>query len=315
MGADAPGSTAATIGRRLRGPGWLLLILSALTGAAALHTANNRLYIVLGGMVALLLLELVLGSWNLRNLTAARRLPPEVFANRGARGRLLLRNPRRLLPAASLELWELGGYARAHAAWLGPGEALELPLTWRFPARGRAVLAGIELRSRFPFGLMEHRRVVPRSAPVLVYPTALGQPGHEHRHILGGHALDDDMHDPRGTGTGDFLDMREYQPGDPARLIHWRTSARVGRPMIVVRGSDSDEEVLVELEARREPHRWERGISEACGQILHHVRIGRAVGLRVGRRTWPPRRGAPQHRTLLTALALLPHADDPELEP
>ena len=297
--------------RRLEPAGWLILLLSAVIAAAAMHTGNNRLVLVLGGMLAMLALELLLGAWNLRNLTASRRLPAEVFASRGARGRLTLGNPRRIVPAAALRVREIGGYARCHAAWLGPGEQLTLPVTWRFPVRGHAQLEGLEISSSFPFGLIEHRCRVPRVTPVLVYPTALGQPGHDSRRTTGSHERDDDLYDPRSTGAGDFLGLREYQPGDPPRSIHWRTSARLGRPMIVVRSGDSDEEVLVELDEQADPHQWERCISEACGQVLHHVRLGRAVGLRVGRRTWPPRRGAPQHRSLLTALALLPHNPEP----
>lgn len=312
-GSPSPAAERArgNLRRRLRAPGRVLLLLAVATAAAAVHTGNNRLYLVLGGMLAILGLELILGAWNLRNLTVSRRLPPEVFANRRARGAVLLANPRRLLPAAGLQLRERGHQAHCGAAWLGPGEQLSIPVTWRFPARGHTQLDGLELRSRFPFGLLEHRRQVVRPTPVLVYPTALGQPGRDAQRTVGSHQRDDDLQDPRGGGTGDLLDLREYQPGDPIRLIHWPTTARLGRPMIVVRGSDSDEEVLVELGEQAGSHRWEQAISEACGQVLHHVRLGRAVGLRVGRRSWPPRRGAAQHRSLLTALALLPHSREP----
>ncbi len=303
----AHGSTA----RRLLAPGWLLIGLASATAAAAIHTGNNRLYLVLGAMLALLTIELVLGSWNLRSLTAARRLPPELFAGQRARGEVVLGNPRRLLPAAGLRVRERGHGAQARAAWLGAGEQLALPVSWRFPARGEARLEGLELSSSFPFGLLEHRLVLSRPAPVLVFPAALGPPRGEAVSTAGSHQLDDDLVGPRGAGCGDFLDLRAYQPGDPPRLIHWPTTARLGRATVVVRGTESDEEVLVEIEQHQEPHRWERDISRACGQIMLHARMGRAVGLRVGTRSWPTRRGPSQHRSLLTALALLPHLREP----
>jgi uncharacterized protein (DUF58 family) len=318
MGASAaaPHATAATARRRIRrrvqGPGWALLLLASATGLAAIHTANNRLYLVLGGLLALLLLELVLGTWNLRNLGAVRRLPPELFASRRARGQVLLTNARRVLPAAALTIREHGRPARGHIAWLGPGEQLSVPMAWRFEARGNAALTGLELASRFPFGLLEHRLLVDHPIEVLVYPAVSLHPGRETRRTLGSHERDDDRQAPRGTGAGDFLDLREYQPGDPTRSIHWPTTARMGRPMIVVRGSDVDEVVLVRLREQIDAVRWERDISRACGELLHHARLGRAVGLEVGRRSWPPRRGTPQLRSLLQALALLPHAADAE---
>jgi uncharacterized protein (DUF58 family) len=32
--------------------------------------------------------------------------------------------------------------------------------------------------------------------------------------------------------SGEFIGLREYQPGDPLRLIHWATWARTGRPVV-----------------------------------------------------------------------------------
>lgn len=39
----------------------------------------------------------------------------------------------------------------------------------------------------------------------------------------------------RGAGSDDMMDVRAYETGDEARLIDWKTSARMGRPMIVNR--------------------------------------------------------------------------------
>ncbi|WP_239457396.1 DUF58 domain-containing protein [Bifidobacterium pullorum] len=39
----------------------------------------------------------------------------------------------------------------------------------------------------------------------------------------------------RPLGSGDMMDARVYEPGDEARLIDWKTSARMGRPMVVNR--------------------------------------------------------------------------------
>jgi uncharacterized protein (DUF58 family) len=40
---------------------------------------------------------------------------------------------------------------------------------------------------------------------------------------------------PQGTSVGDseeFLGLRDYRPGDPLQRIHWRSFARVGKPVV-----------------------------------------------------------------------------------
>lgn len=40
------------------------------------------------------------------------------------------------------------------------------------------------------------------------------------------------MRAKRSMAPADFYGIREYRPGDSARWIHWRTTARIGRPMV-----------------------------------------------------------------------------------
>ncbi len=306
--AEHPSAPSQRLRRHLTASGACALLLACITAAAALHTGNNRLQLVLGAMLAAWLVELVLGPWNLRNLRPSRRLPDELHAGQRASGSLVLENPRRMLPAVAVRLVDRGDGATSVAvAWLSSGTALQLSASWHFPRRGRARQRALLLTSRFPFGLLEHRLELDRPADLLVYPASGGMPRRELVRTLGSHLADDDLlADPRRGGAGDFLDLRPYQAGDPLRLVHWPTSARLGQPMVVVRGTDTDEQVLVELNEVPSSERWERAIREACGQVLHHCRLGRAVGLQLGRRRWPPRTGASQRRSLLRTLALLP---------
>ncbi|MFH1467079.1 MAG: DUF58 domain-containing protein [Pseudomonadota bacterium] len=308
-----PSGAPARMRRQLTGRGRGLVALGLLLGGAALWTANNQLFLVLGALGALLALDLVLGAWNLRGLQVARRLPPELYAGCRGLGHLLLCNRRRGLAAAALRLGERDcGEAAAEVAWVGPGGEIEVPVAWRFPSRGAYQLCGIELSSRFPFGLLEHALLLPRPAEVLVWPAPVSRHGADQRATSGSHRADDRRWDPRRGGTGDFLDLRDYAPGDSPRQIHWPTSARLGRPMVVVRGREADEQVLVTLPEEEDPVRWERAIGDACGQVVQHVRRGHAVGLAVGPRTWPARRGSGQLRVLLTVLALLPRVEEPQ---
>lgn len=55
----------------------------------------------------------------------------------------------------------------------------------------------------------------------------------------------------RGAGY-DYLDIRPYQPGEEARLIDWKASARAARPMIVDKERESNGNVWLLLDVGRE---------------------------------------------------------------
>ena len=57
------------------------------------------------------------------------------------------------------------------------------------------------------------------------------------------------------TPAGDeFFTMREYQPGDDVKKIHWRTTARQGRMMVRQEDRPSEPRAMVLLDDRRRAH-------------------------------------------------------------
>ena len=56
----------------------------------------------------------------------------------------------------------------------------------------------------------------------------------------------------RSGGGDDFMDVRVYMPGDEARLIDWKTSARSGRPMIVDKERRATSRVWMLMDVGRE---------------------------------------------------------------
>jgi uncharacterized protein (DUF58 family) len=86
------------------GAGLIYALATVVIGIAALNTGNNLLYIVVAAMLAAILVSGVVSAVVLRRLELDVRLPEHVFAEHPVMTRIILRNPRHLLPAFSIRV-------------------------------------------------------------------------------------------------------------------------------------------------------------------------------------------------------------------
>lgn len=87
--------------------------------------------------------------------------------------------------------------------------------------------------------------------------------------LEGAHASD------KRFGADDVMDIRIYEPGDEAKRIDWKTSARVGRPMVVQRERPSTSRAWLLLDVRTGNDRYlrfRRTGSSGRSQRPMHVR-------------------------------------------
>ncbi|HUF63173.1 MAG TPA: DUF58 domain-containing protein [Verrucomicrobiales bacterium] len=110
------------------------------------------------------------------------------------------------------------------------GASVEMTLT---PLRrGVLRLGPIRVLTTDPFGLfLRSGWAAIGAATVVVLPKRYGLPALEmpgsSRYDLGGRVA------AAGVGHSDeFVGLRDYRPGDPPRNIHWRSWARLGRPVV-----------------------------------------------------------------------------------
>ena len=97
--------------------------------------------------------------------------------------------------------------------------------------RGRLRISGIDVARADPLGLFRSLTPASGAADICVLPKRyalppLPLPG-VRRYQPGGM--------PQGTSVGDseeFLGLRDYRPGDPLQRIHWRSFARIGKPVV-----------------------------------------------------------------------------------
>ncbi|MCB9777508.1 MAG: DUF58 domain-containing protein [Alphaproteobacteria bacterium] len=285
--------------RPTRAGGAYVLILAGVL-FAAVRTGNNLLYVVLAAQLAVLVLSNLLAEVNLRGLEVRRHLPGELFAGSGGVGAFELVNRRGRFSAVAVRVEEVdAGEASGLALLVPPQDRAMAPARWRLPARGVHHLGRVSVWSEYPFGLVRRSRVIDLPAEVLVYPAERdGPPGQQSLDL--GLSREDPL---RRGREGDFQTLRPYQPGDPLRDLHWPTTARTRRPMVVVRSGVGAPEVLVRV-PELSGQAWERALSRAVGRIERHCRQGDAVGLQIEGQLLEPRTGPAWRRQLLTRLAL-----------
>jgi len=84
--------------------GIIYVLVTLVIGIAALNTGNNLLYIVVAAMLAAIVVSGYVSALVLRHLELDVHVPEHVFAGRPVLGRIVLRNPRRILPSFSIRV-------------------------------------------------------------------------------------------------------------------------------------------------------------------------------------------------------------------
>ena len=229
-------------GRRPTKRGLTLLLGSFALLLAAGTAQAGWLYVIAAGTLGLLASSLV-APHRLRGLELRLALPRRaqvgdptpvhLTLRNGGRRRVRLVSVHAAVPGLKRGTWLCEG--------LGPGQEVSERISLRALRRGIYDGAGATVECAWPFGIARSRRaiagllrrqgghaearliVVPRVSRISSSLTASSSPPD----VSGVEAAA-----PTGTGI-EFAGVREYRPGDPARAVHWRATAR--RDTLVVR--------------------------------------------------------------------------------
>lgn len=222
-------------------------------GAAAITTGNNLLYLLLGALLGAMAVSGWLSEHTLRSLEIARSVPAGVPVDREFRIRYRVKNRKRRLASFAVELQEPGLPGVALIPRVRPGHEVEAASRHTFVQRGVHPLEALTLATEFPFGLFRKERDVPLPGEVVIWPRT-DRPVPER--VLG--AGDDAAELPTAAlagaaARGEFRSLREYRFGDDARDIHWRTSARLRRPVVREYDRDAGQALWVVLDTACPP--------------------------------------------------------------
>lgn len=290
-------------------------------GVAAVNGGINLLFLIFGMMLSLILVSGILSELCLRELQVTRRPPGTLHAGAPFLMGISVRNLKRRIPTFSLEVEDLLGERpvdrRCYFLKIPAGRVQETAYKHTLSRRGVYQFAGFRISTRFPFGFIRKSRDIEAPLEVVVYPAVFPVPDP----FVGARLIEAGrQHAPARSRAGEFHGLREFRAGDDPGDIHWRTSARRGRPFVRESEEESGRTVLLVLEngvITRGPSsetaaQFERAVSLAASLVVTLLRSGFHVGLATAEAFVAPAGGAIQANRILRRLALVePRAGAP----
>jgi uncharacterized protein (DUF58 family) len=256
-------------------------------GFAAINTANNLLYLLLGMLLALIVVSGIMSELSLRDLTVIRRLPMRAQVGRAHLVEIEVFNNKRRVPSYAIEVEDLRAHQpadkRCFFLKISPKSA-QVAAYRRTPLRrGRDVHVGFRVATRFPFGLFEKSREMVAAGELIIYPAVdpvqLPQAPPAGRSPGANHVV--------GRGHGEeFLGLKLMRPGEDPRDIHWRKTAALGQMVMRERAREARPDVTLTLDTIQRSQAeadwnatFERRIRDVASRAVAHLKRGDRVAV------------------------------------
>jgi len=279
-------------------------------GFAAVNGGINLLFLMFGMLLCLLVANGVLSEAAMRRLEVHRHLPVAIHAGSPFLMGISVRNHKAKISTFSLEVEDLAADGkpvdrRCFFLKIPAGRQQETSYRRTLSRRGIHRLSGLRISTRFPFGLLRRSIDLESPADLLAYPALIpvADPA-----LLGSLAQLGEKQSPARARSGDFHGLRELRPGDDPRDIHWRTTARRGRPFVREFEEETGRNIVVVLESAAEDQAadtFETAVSYAASLALVLLHRSFRVGLQAGGVSVPPAVGPVQAGHILRCLALV----------
>jgi uncharacterized protein (DUF58 family) len=304
----------------------------AVVSFAAWNTGNNLLFLIFAVLTSTLFVAWSAGRASLRDLSLSARFPDHIFAGEAAPVIVTVHNRKRWLPSFSVVVEARGRKEVEHAErrrsrrasrrvlgyfmYVPRRARVEQRVEQTFERRGRVLVEGFEISTKFPFGFFRlRRRLRARDVEIVVYPKPLR--ASDELHLLPMEA--GRMQAARRGAGHDLHSLREYQPRDDVRHIDWKATARQRRLFVREFTAEDERRVHVAFDTSLEDfdgpearERFERGVTTAASLLAHFTDERAEVRLTLGSEDGRYGTGREHLYASLRRLALVePSADDP----
>jgi len=213
--------------------GFVLLLLATFLAVAGVNSGVNLLFLLAAAALSAVLVSVFTGVLAVTRVRIARRLPHEATAGEPFTTTLsvsaaLPLGGRHLHLEDHLRLGRRNYRFATYATSLGPQRRALVAYRGVLPERGLCRFQRIRCSSAFPFGLVRATDSRRASEELIVYPRR-GRLLRPLPSLAGFWDWTLRRAATHGHEGDEIRSVREYQPGDSPRLIHWKTSARMGK--------------------------------------------------------------------------------------
>jgi uncharacterized protein (DUF58 family) len=224
------------------GGGYLLVWAAMLV--TGLYQQVNLILLVAGLASGPVVASIFVSARMLRKIRVTRRVPAYVFSGEPLKLDYTLENDRSWTGALALVVHDDAApvdrtaYSATHVVtnvfFPKVAERARETIRWEgaSPSRGRYVFKSIDLVTRSPFGIFERQVTLVDEDSLIVYPKIGQLTRRWHLYEREASETRRGLRHERSSQQHEYHGLRDYRPGDSPRWIHWRTSARLGQPMV-----------------------------------------------------------------------------------
>lgn len=277
-----------------------------LIGFAAINTGNNLLYLIVAMLLSIIIISGIMSESTLRGVLIKRQITETAYKNKPLKINYLINNTKKKLASYSLNINELPSEniegVGTYIIKIDKLSKKHATASYTFLKRGLYKLEGVELSTRFPFGLFKKGKINDIDTEVLVYP-AIEVITKKAKFTGSSQGLTES--DKKGFG-GDLYGVREHRADDDSRHIDWKSSAKSTTLMHKEFTRDSDKEVIIKFSNHgNKDEAFDNKVDEAATLVNHFLNRGFSVGLTTLTEKITPDSGTQQAHRILKGLALI----------